>query len=827
MVPKADMNMHLGPCKKRNKNVSMKQKQAKLQKKKAKLLRQAAADAGVDPNQDVDAQVRAMERKLAALKAAQQTAESVLKNDPNNMKKDSRTGTKIDLMAEIERAANSIDQPEGAEADGRIPCSQCGRKFTAARICLHEDICLHAAEKEAKNKKKFKVKTGEDLRLKGTEFAQYKNRRAPDPENKGKAWREEAFKLHQVVKEGRNVVRFQRAGVPLSELPSAGQEMELRVGNAIMANDGRRGVVKFVGDVMELPGDDRGAVRTFIGVEFNRPTGQNDGMIDGKRYFDGRPGHCSFMRPAKLLIVKSSSGDDLSTNVRRKKRGYQKDRAPASETMTKAQKMNKNKDKAQVKKDTVVRRAAQMAAQRAARGQSIGNRLKKEREESGRIRASQLRLENRAEGGDQEAMNELMRLKEAGEWVAITGGYRDKELRNTKRGKKAPVQANSIPKFSAAAAATTTTTTTTTASNNKQSKPPTPPESAASPTMRAPKKKVATNHLQSRTPDQPKPQQTRPARQERTQKQIAAAAAAERRTLQGSKKPSRTTQPDRLRKEVNASRTDRPRSREKTQQLTRPQVPPAANRGNGGAGVSREERARQAGARRKANERVRQRKAQENSKENAGLQVMSKGQVKWSAAPDKGGVAARGKPYGESGLSDASRKYRAKKAAGSGGVGNDMDAASAVYKARIRAKQRKKKKPLSTSYAAPGSMAAEAQKAKQRAKGKAAFGSGSGSVADDMNEVVFGKGKVKRKIYTADGKTKEIGKARPKGGANKKTGGNTSGRSPRTSPAARQNATNNADMGRGGKKVGGSVVKHRAMDPREARLAALAKRGLA
>jgi hypothetical protein len=35
-----------------------------------------------------------------------------------------------------------------------------------------------------------------------------------------------------------------------------------------------------------------------------------------------------------------------------------------------------------------------------------------------------------------------------------------------------------------------------------------------------------------------------------------------------------------------------------------------------------------------------------------------------------------------------------------------------------------------------------------------------------------------------------------------------------------------ADMGRGGKKLGGSVVKHRAMDPREARLAALAKRGL-
>ena len=259
MVPKSDLNMHLGPCKKRHKNVSMKQKQAKLEKRKAKLLRQAAADAGVNPDADIDSQVRAMERKLAALKGAQQSAETVLANDPNNMTKDGRSGQKIDLMAEIERAANNIDQPDGAGSDGRIPCSSCGRKFTAARICLHEDICLQAQEEHTKNKKKYKIKYGEEMRLKDTEFLQYKNKRAPDPVDKGKKWREEAFKLHQVVKEGRNVVRFQRAGVPLSELPSAGQGLELRIGLNIMTNDGRRGIVKFVGDVMELPGDEHGA----------------------------------------------------------------------------------------------------------------------------------------------------------------------------------------------------------------------------------------------------------------------------------------------------------------------------------------------------------------------------------------------------------------------------------------------------------------------------------------------------------------------------------------------------------------------------------------
>ena len=284
MVPNSDMNMHLGPCKKRNKGVTMVQKQAKLEKKKAFLLRKAAQDAGVNPEMDVNAQVREMERKLAALKAAQQSAENAVKIDPNNVKKSGRTGQKIDLMAEIEAAANQIDAGAGAGEDGRIPCSQCGRKFTAARICLHEDICLKAAEVETKNKKKFKVKTGEDLRLKNTEFAQYKGKRAPDPVNTNKfAWRDQANQLHQVVKEGRNVVRFQRAGVPLSELPSAGTEMEIRVGISVMANDGRRGVVKFVGDVMHLPGDSHGSVRTFIGIEFTKPTGQHDGSIGDRR----------------------------------------------------------------------------------------------------------------------------------------------------------------------------------------------------------------------------------------------------------------------------------------------------------------------------------------------------------------------------------------------------------------------------------------------------------------------------------------------------------------------------------------------------------------
>ena len=461
----------------------------------------------------------------------------------------------------------------------------------------------------------------------------------------------------------------------------------------------------------------------------------------------------------------------------------------------------------------------------------------------------------------------MKRLKETGDYIKITGGFRNKALSQTKQGKKQKV-VNSIPKFQEAV----------------QSKPPTPPESMSSPSkMKAP-------HHHASTPEEPKPKMKRP-QQQRSQQQMAMAAAAERRT-----QAAANNKPERLRKEVSAARTTtggssvssyeeecRQRNLAKKQgvlseeeRAKRPSV--RSNNGSSGAqqraergaklraeraqhnrerpssttaattsakpAVSREDRAKQAAARRTANARVKQKIANSSrsQKENVGLQVKSKGQVKWSAAPGDKGATKRGDPYGGSGLSDASRKYREKKALGNGGVGNDMQAASAVYKARLRMKERKKGiKKKGSGYGqatnhAPGSIGFKAQKAKEKAKGKAAFGSGAGSVADELNEVVFGKGKVKRKVYTSDGKTKTVNKARERGPAakaalSKKRGasGNKLGGGGGGAAASPRQVIDNghADMGRGGKKAGGSVVKHRAMDPREARLAALARRGLA
>ena len=82
-------------------------------------------------------------------------------------------------------------------------------------------------------------------------------------------------------------------------------------------------------------------------------------------------------------------------------------------------------------------------------------------------------------------------------------------------------------------------------------------------------------------------------------------------------------------------------------------------------------------------------------------------------------------------------------------------------------------------------------------------------------EHVFGK---QKRMY-CDGRTKERTTARAKKPIEKKK------TSPRALKARAPNQANPVDMGRGGKKLGGAR-KAAALDPREARLKALAARGL-
>eukprot|EP00943_MAST-04B_sp_MAST-4B-sp1_P003711 g3711.t1 len=152
------MAVHEPPCKKRNGGKTLEQRQKIAEKKRLKRLK----EQGVNED-EVDDEIAAMERKLAALKAAKagggtKTGSGMSSlipanpNDPNNLPKDNRVGKKIDLEAEIQKAA--MEKAPGSEDDGRIPCSCCGRKFNPDRIVTHEDICLRSKEKRMAQKKK-------------------------------------------------------------------------------------------------------------------------------------------------------------------------------------------------------------------------------------------------------------------------------------------------------------------------------------------------------------------------------------------------------------------------------------------------------------------------------------------------------------------------------------------------------------------------------------------------------------------------------------------------------------------------------------------------
>jgi tubulin-folding cofactor B len=62
-------------------------------------------------------------------------------------------------------------------------------------------------------------------------------------------------------------------------------------------SDHRRGKVRFVGEVKEIPG-----VGAWIGIELDEPTGKNDGSVKGTRYFECKAGHGVFVRAERVEV---------------------------------------------------------------------------------------------------------------------------------------------------------------------------------------------------------------------------------------------------------------------------------------------------------------------------------------------------------------------------------------------------------------------------------------------------------------------------------------------------------------------------------------------
>lgn len=71
---------------------------------------------------------------------------------------------------------------------------------------------------------------------------------------------------------------------------------ESRVGQKVELQDGRIARVHFVGNALFAAGE-------WLGVELEDASGKNDGSVQGQRYFDCKPGHGMFVRPAAVAIV--------------------------------------------------------------------------------------------------------------------------------------------------------------------------------------------------------------------------------------------------------------------------------------------------------------------------------------------------------------------------------------------------------------------------------------------------------------------------------------------------------------------------------------------
>ncbi|KAI0900835.1 CAP Gly-rich domain-containing protein [Annulohypoxylon nitens] len=92
-----------------------------------------------------------------------------------------------------------------------------------------------------------------------------------------------------------------------AEIVSRGIEVGKRC--RLGGDDSRRGEVKYVGDVKEIPG----AIGAWVGVQLDEPVGKNDGSIGGTRYWGTESAlkHGVFVRPERVEIGEYPVLDDL------------------------------------------------------------------------------------------------------------------------------------------------------------------------------------------------------------------------------------------------------------------------------------------------------------------------------------------------------------------------------------------------------------------------------------------------------------------------------------------------------------------------------------
>ena len=71
---------------------------------------------------------------------------------------------------------------------------------------------------------------------------------------------------------------------------------DFKLGQTVQLNDGRKGIVRFIGTTSFQVGE-------WVGIELEEKTGKNDGSVRGERYFDCPMGYGMFVKPMTVTIV--------------------------------------------------------------------------------------------------------------------------------------------------------------------------------------------------------------------------------------------------------------------------------------------------------------------------------------------------------------------------------------------------------------------------------------------------------------------------------------------------------------------------------------------
>jgi len=102
-------------------------------------------------------------------------------------------------------------------------------------------------------------------------------------------------------------IEQEKANASYQEVESRGIKIGCRC-RLLPESDARRGEVKYVGEVPEIPG----GVGAWVGIKLDEPTGKNDGSLKETRYFDC-PANCGvFVRPEKVETGEFPVLDDFA-----------------------------------------------------------------------------------------------------------------------------------------------------------------------------------------------------------------------------------------------------------------------------------------------------------------------------------------------------------------------------------------------------------------------------------------------------------------------------------------------------------------------------------